>query len=102
MLKRISLVWKRAGLSDAAFRRIWLGEHAQLARRLEGLRGYSIAFPESEDPAMPDGIATTLFDSRAACERAFADKELVTGLMRTREDFAGRVVVAFADETTLV
>src|SRR5690349_4368368 len=44
MIKRISLVWKRPTLSDAEFRKIWLGEHVEFAKQLPGVREYTIDF----------------------------------------------------------
>lgn len=97
MVRRISLVRKRPDLTREQFAERWLGEHAQLARRLEGLRSYTIDLLEGEDPPY-DGIAITCFDSREAAERAFADAELAAGLLRTREEFAASVEVRFTTE----
>lgn len=97
MVRRISLVRKRPDLTREQFAARWLGEHAQLARRLEGLRSYTIDFLDGEDPPY-DGIAITCFDSREAAERAFADAELAAGLLRTREEFAASVEVRFTTE----
>lgn len=96
-MRRISLVRKRADLTREEFIARWLGEHAELARRLEGLRSYTIDVLEGDEPPY-DGIAITCFDSREAAERAFADPALAAGLLRTREDFAASVEVRFTTE----
>ena len=102
MIKRVSLVWKHAHLSDAEFRRLWLGEHVDVARRIPGVREYTIDFvPQAADGA-PSGIATLRFDSRAALDAAFSDSHLNKELLRTREVFAERVQVMIVDEHVVV
>jgi hypothetical protein len=80
---------------------VWLGEHAQAAKSLEGLRSYTILALDGR--SLPyDGIAVTVFDSRAAADAAFADPELAKQLRRTRDDFAESVEVFFAEELVVV
>lgn len=102
MIKRISLVWKRAELSDAEFRRIWLGEHVDFAKQLPGVREYTIDFVADAPKGMPSGIATLRFDSREALEAAFGDPVLKENLLRTREQFAEGVQVMIVDECVVV
>ena len=101
MIRRISLVKKLPGLGRDEFLARWTGEHVEFARRLPGLRGYSILILDSDAPPY-DGIAITTFDSREAAERAFAEPELAEGLARTRDDFAASVEVYFAEEHVVV
>lgn len=98
MVKRMSLVWKREGLSDEAFREIWLGEHAQLARRIPGALDYVIDFIADAPPGLPSAVATLRFADAAALDAAFSDAALTEALMRTREAFAARVAVFVVDE----
>lgn len=102
MIKRVSLVWKRAGLSHAEFKRLWLGEHAELAKGLKDVRGYVIDFIPDAGEDMPSGVATLRFDSREVLETAFADRQLTEELVRTRDLFAGRVEVFLVDEAIVV
>lgn len=106
MIKRVSLVWKHAHLSDAEFRRLWLGEHVDVARRIPGVREYTIDFvphdPGAAPAGAPNGIATLRFDSRAALDAAFSDPQLNSDLLRTRESFAERVQVMIVDEHVVV
>jgi uncharacterized protein (TIGR02118 family) len=102
MIKRVSLVWKHAHLSDAEFRRLWLGEHVDFARRLPGVREYVIDFVPNAPDGGPAGIATLRFDSRAALEAAFSDPQLNEDLRRTREQFAQRVQVMIVDEQIVI
>jgi uncharacterized protein (TIGR02118 family) len=102
MIKRTSLVWKRPELSDADFRRIWLGEHAEYARQLPGLREYTIDFVTEGPPGAPSAIATLRFDTRTALEAAFGNPHFKENLLRTREQFAASVQVMIVDETAVV
>jgi uncharacterized protein (TIGR02118 family) len=102
MIKRVSLVWKRPGLSDAEFREIWLGEHARLAQQLPGLREYAIDFVTDAPPGAPAGIATIRFDNRAALDAAFQVPNLKEELLRTRNTFAESVQVLFVEEVVVV
>jgi uncharacterized protein (TIGR02118 family) len=102
MIKRISLVWKRPGLSDADFRRIWLGEHVEYAKQLPGVREYTIDFATGGPDGAPDAIATLRFDTREALDAAFSDPHLKDNLTRTREHFASGVQVMIVDEHVVV
>jgi uncharacterized protein (TIGR02118 family) len=102
MIKRTSFVWKRPGISDTEFRKMWLGEHVEHAQQLSGLREYVIDFVTEGPEDGPDGIATLRFDSREALDAAFADPSLTSELMRTREQFARAVQVMIVDEQIVV
>lgn len=102
MIKRVSLVWKHTHLSDEEFRRLWLGEHVDVARRIPGVREYSIDFVPQAPVGAPSGIATLRFDSRAALDAAFSDSKLNDELRRTRDVFAERVQVMIVDEHIVV
>jgi hypothetical protein len=39
MIKRISLVARKEGMSPEAFRQPWMGPHAAIVRQLKNLRG---------------------------------------------------------------
>ncbi len=98
MFKRVTLVWRRADLTRQMFADHWLGEHAQLARCLPGLREYVVDIVDDPGPGEPDGIAALRFDSRHACEAAFSTPGLGEDLRRTRDDFAASVQVLYVDE----
>ena len=102
MIKRVSLVWKRPELSDADFRRTWLGEHVEYAKRLPGVREYTIDFLTDPPEDAPDAIATLRFDSREALDAAFSDPHLKDNLTRTREQFASKVQVMIVDERVVI
>lgn len=102
MFKRVSIVRKLPHLSRDEFQRAWLGEHIKYASRLPGLREYVIDLVTAGPPGSPDGIATVRFDTRQACEAAFATRGLREDLLRTRGQFADRVDVLFVDERPIV
>jgi len=91
MIKRISLVWKRSELSDADFRRLWLGEHVDFARKIPGVREYTIDFVTYGPPGAPSGIATLRFDDKRALDKAFpthnSTKICVARAKRSRNPF---------------
>jgi uncharacterized protein (TIGR02118 family) len=101
VIRRFSLVRKRPELSREEFLERWTGEHVEIARKLQGLRGYSIHILDGEAPPY-DGIAITTFDTRADAEQAFADPVLAEGLARTRDEFAASVEVWFSEEHVVV
>ncbi len=102
MIKRTSLVWKRRDISDAEFRAAWLGEHADCARRLPGLREYVVDFVKEGPSGGPSGIATVRFDTRETLDNAFSTAGLKEELLRTRDRFAESVQVFFVDECIVV
>src|SRR5882757_331510 len=102
MIKRVSLVWKRRGLTDDEFRQIWLGEHVEYAKQLPGLRAYNIDFVTDSTGDGPSAIATLRFDSREALDAAFGVPHIKENLMRSREQFAESVQVMIVDEVVVV
>ncbi len=102
MIKRVSLVWKRRGLTEAEFRQLWLGEHVDYAKQLPGLRAYSIDFVTEGPDEAPAAIATLRFDSRQALDAAFSVPHIKDNLMRTREQFAESVQVMIVEECAIV
>jgi uncharacterized protein (TIGR02118 family) len=102
MIKRVSLVWKRPELTDAEFRRIWLGEHVAYAKQLPGVREYTIDFLPDATEGTPSAIATLRFDNREALDAAFSIPQLQEKLVRTRKEFAASVQVMIVDEVTIV
>jgi uncharacterized protein (TIGR02118 family) len=94
MIKRLTLIYRRDGMSVEEFRRHWLEVHGPLAARTPGLRRYVqhhvLESRSRHNVLRPDGIAELWFDS-AEEERRFFDSEL--GRLQ-RED--GRNFVGFS------
>lgn len=94
MIKRITLIYRKEGLSVEQFRQHWREVHGPLAARTPGLRRYiQHHVVDTRSPSnvlRPDGIAELWFDT-AEDERAFFASEL--GRLQ-RED--GRTFVGFS------
>jgi uncharacterized protein (TIGR02118 family) len=84
MIKRVTLLTRKAGLTRERFTRHWLTVHAPLAHAVPGLRRYvqSHILEEYRRPDIPttpievDGIAELWFEDRPAMERALAFPEM--------------------------
>lgn len=102
MIKRISLVRRREGMSAAEFTEHWLGEHAAIIRDMPGLRGYRLDIVESwqGDPEPWDGIGELWFDSRADLEAAFA--AVADVLAADRAKFVSHTSAAYVQEHVIV
>ena len=84
MIKRISLLTRKAGMTREQFTRHWLEIHAPLAKPVPGLTRYvqSHIVEEFRRPDIPtspvevDGVAELWFESRESMERALASPEM--------------------------
>lgn len=100
MIKRISLLTRREGLSHDEFVRHWLEVHGPLALKVPGIRRYVQSHIEGESvradiPATEvdiDGIAELWYDSIEEMERSsatpeaqalYADGALIIGKIKT-------------------
>ena len=83
MIKSISLLTRKAGMTHAQFVRHWTDVHAPLALAVPGLRRYvqSHIVEERRRPDIPatdveiDGIAELWYEDAAAMARAMASPE---------------------------
>lgn len=73
-MKLVGLIRKRAELSADEFAAHWLGTHAELARRLPGLRRYTVNIIDRErfPNAAYDGFSELWFDSAEALDAALS------------------------------
>jgi uncharacterized protein (TIGR02118 family) len=84
MIKRVTLLTRKAAMTREQFTRHWLDVHAPLAHAVPGLRRYvqSHIIEEYRRPDIPttpvevDGIAELWFENRAAMDRALASPEM--------------------------
>lgn len=102
MIKRISMVRRRAGMSREDFAAHWLGPHADVIRTLPGIRGYVVNLADDPETAGWDGIAEVWFDSIEDVELAFGGEEAKALLAADRPLFVGELVVFFADENVVI
>ena len=78
MLKILSLMKRKDGLSYDEFRNWAMNEHPLLAEKLPGLRGYRMNVPVAENPDLPyDAISEMWFDSDEARLAAFGGPGIV-------------------------
>lgn len=80
MIKSLSLLTRKPGMSADAFRKVWLEEHAPMVRSVPEVRRYVLSFPLSEPsrpdvPTLPvtvDAIAELWYDDLASLQAAAA------------------------------
>lgn len=103
MIKRISLVARKPGLSVAEFERHWMGPHAAIVRQMPGLRGFTLnMIHEGDGEREWDGIGELWFDSVADAQAAFAGEPIAGLLAADRPKFLGRSQVFFATEHVVI
>ncbi len=104
MIKRVSLVRRKPGMSREAFLAHWMGPHADIVRQLPGLRGlrFGVVQRWTPDDAAWDGVGELWFDSIEAADRAFAAEPHATRLREDRLKFLGEAQSAFVEEHTAV
>jgi uncharacterized protein (TIGR02118 family) len=109
MIKTISLLTRKAGLSHEEFIRHWGEVHAPLAHAVPGLRRYVQSHIRAEPtrPDIPtteiavDGIAELWFDDHAAMERAHASPE-AQRLFADGALFIGRIKTFIVEEKVII
>ena len=104
MIKRVSLIRRREGMSREEFVAHWTGPHADIVRQLPGLRGLRFGIvhrwtPEGEGW---DGVGEVWFDSIEDAERAFATEPYLSRLVEDRKLFLGEAQTCFVEERTVV
>lgn len=73
MLKVISLMKRKEGMSFDEFRRWAQEEHPLLGKKLPGLRHYRMSVVLKDDPSLPcDAVSELWFDDDDARQAAFA------------------------------
>ena len=109
MIKSISLLTRKAGLTHEQFVRHWLEIHAPLAHAVPGIRRYvqSHIVEERRRPDIPatdveiDGIAELWYDDRDAMERANASPE-AERLHADGALFIGRIKSFITEEKVII
>jgi uncharacterized protein (TIGR02118 family) len=109
MIKSISLLTRKAGMTHAQFVKHWVEVHAPLALAVPGLRRYvqSHIVDERTRPDIPttdvdiDGIAELWYDDRDAMARAVATPQ-ATALFDDGALFIGRIKTYTVEEKVIV
>lgn len=104
MIKRVSLLRRRADLSVAEFFVHWSGPHVDIVRQLPGLRGLRLGPVQSWSPqdAAWDGVGEVWFESIADAEAAFASEPCRSLLIADRKLFVAELQSCFVTEHTLI
>ena len=104
MIKRVSLIRRRPGMSREEFRAHWTGPHADIVRQLPGVRGLRFGMVESWTPedAAWDGVGEVWFDSVEAALEAFRTEPFLSMLVEDRKKFMGEAQSCFVTEKTVV
>jgi uncharacterized protein (TIGR02118 family) len=100
MIRRVSFIRRRAGLSRREFLAHWNGRHAEIVRRLPGLRGLRFTAVDRCIPeeAAWDGVGETWFDSIPDADRAFATDPFRAMLIEDRAKFIGDSHSCYVEE----
>jgi uncharacterized protein (TIGR02118 family) len=109
MIKSLSLLTRRDGLTHAQFMKHWVESHAPLAHAVPGLRRYvqSHIVEERRRPDIPatdveiDGVAELWFDDHDAMLRAFATPE-AKALHADGALFIGRIKTFTVEEKVVI
>lgn len=104
MIKRVSLIRRRPGMSREEFRAHWTGPHADIVRQLPGVRGLRFGMVENWTPedAAWDGVGEVWFDSVEAALEAFRTEPFLSMLVEDRKKFMGEAQSCFVTEKTVV
>ena len=109
MIKSVSLLTRKAGMTHAHFVKHWVEVHAPLALAVPGLRRYvqSHIVEERTRPDIPttevevDGIAELWYDDRDVMARAHASPQ-AKALFADGALFIGRIKTYTVDEKVIV
>ena len=109
MIKSISLLQRKEGLTHEQFMKHWVEVHAPLAHAVPGIRRYvqSHIAAERTRPDIPsleveiDGIAELWYDDRAAMDRALATPE-AKALHADGALFIGRIATFTVEEHVII
>lgn len=109
MVKSLSLLTRKAGMTHEQFVKHWVDVHAPLAHAVPGLRRYvqSHILEERRRPDIPatdvevDGIAELWFDDQAALDTAARSPEM-KALHADGAKFIGRIKSYTVDEKVVV
>lgn len=109
MIKSISMLTRKDGMTHAQFVKHWVEVHAPLALAVPGMRRYvqSHIIEERKRPDIPataveiDGIAEVWYDDREAMARAVATPE-AKALYADGALFIGRIKTFTVDEKVII
>ncbi len=109
MIKSLSLLTRKAGMSPEEFRKHWVEVHAPLARGVPGLKKYVLTHVLAERfrPDIPglegevNGIAELWYDDLESMQKANASPE-AKRLHADGATFIGRIKMFTTEETFII
>ena len=109
MIKSISLLTRKDGMTHAQFVKHWIDVHAPLALAVPGMRRYvqSHILEERKRPDIPatdveiDGVAEVWYDDREAMAKAVATPE-AKALFADGAQFIGRIKTFTVEEKVII
>lgn len=104
MIKRVSFLRRKEGLTKEQFFAHWTGPHADIVRQLPGIRGLRFGRVQSWNPeeAAWDGVGEVWFDSVEAAVDAFATEPFASMLVEDRKKFMREAQSCFVTEQTSI
>lgn len=103
MIKRVSLVARKDGMTIEQFERHWTGPHIGIVRQMKRLRGIRLNLIQDVDGVREwDGIGELWFDTIEDAREAFASEPVRSLLVEDRAKFLGRSQVYYVMENTVV
>jgi len=98
MVRRIALVRRKDGMTWEEFWAHYTGPHAEIVRRMPGLRRLVLSRPTGEQVTEWDAVGELWFDSAEEIARAFAHPEIAALLQADRPLFLGASQVVVVEE----
>ncbi|WP_410767626.1 EthD family reductase [Haloferax sp. DFSO60] len=71
MIKLVNLVVKKDEYSHEEFVERWMGDHAEMAKELPGLKKYVTSLPTAPERSEYDGVVELYFEDMGALKTAF-------------------------------
>jgi uncharacterized protein (TIGR02118 family) len=104
MIKRISFIRRKEGMSEDEFFAYWTGPHADIVRRMPGVRGLRFGRVQAWAPeeARWDGVGELWFDTMEAAKAAFSMEPFAALLAEDRPKFMREAQSCFVEEKTVV
>jgi len=104
MIKRVSFLRRKDGMSREEFFAHWTGPHADIVKQMPGVRGLRFGKVQSWTPSESgwDGVGELWFDSIEAAEQAFAAEPYRSRLATDRPKFTREIQACFVEEETIV
>ena len=109
MIKSLSLLTRKSGMSKEEFRRIWEAEHAPMVRAVPGVRKYVLSFVIDE-PATAnapiqamtvDAMAELWYDDVAALKHAATTPEL-KAVLANGAKYLGAIKTFITEEVEII